>query len=262
MNDYQWKDLLMMAGIVNGVNILIILVSSRLAARPGRMRKQGYPDAYVEFTSAFSRRFGVQFALFMVLSQAGFFLLNFLVSVRDPSSDYLMYVFIPSLLLALPFALYKVIVMGKKYKELAEDTGEEIVADFGYTYLKRVFLWPLELGMSLFVLSFLMLHADWSRSAIILLYVALLWFFAGVARFSRNAIRPSFRDQYVKVGLFSLVYQGIMNYFLIMPLGLDLWDGLSGASRIAFVMLMVALTAKLAYYAVRYPRFSRDIKAA
>ena len=255
----ELKRVLITAAIINFSTFAAAAIVSIMLVRRKRLEKKEYPEEYIHFQQNFSRSFGIQFMLFIILVQALFFIIMFNLNSGLSSRIYLYTVLIPTLVLALPFALLKTVQMNKGYKRIAEETGYELAADFGFIKLKKIFNARIELAASLLIISYILLFAFQFESTIIILYVLLLWFFAAAVRFTRYSIKPILRDQYLTMARMMLIYQALLLFLLFIPRGIELWDAGGNASRIMFLILSAGLTAKLVYYAVKYPAFVKSI---
>lgn len=250
-----------MAVIVNISTFAAAALAAIKMSNRKRLESKNYPEAYIDFQQQFNKKFGIQFFIFIIIVQSVLFAIAAMLSDGPGSRDYIYIILVPALMLALPFALLKTVQMNKEYKRLSEETGYQLAADFGFIKLKKIFNPRLELIASLFIISYILLFALKPESTIIILYVMLLWFFAAAVRFSRYSIKPVLRDQYHTMAKMMLIYQALLLFLLFIPQGILVFEENGTAAKIMFSVISAGLTAKLIYYAVRYPAFIREIKS-
>lgn len=255
----DFSDITLIASITNMGIIITGSLVTYLISRRKTLEQKGYPDAYIDFQQKFNRQFGISFIAFIIIVQvlSAITASSFIGHLN--AKDYLDFIIIPTLMLALPFALIKTIQQNKEYKRLADENNLQIAVDFGFIKLKRMFDFRIELVSSLLILSYLLMYEELRNSLIIILYILLLWFFAAVVRFSRYSIKPVLKDQYQLFGKMLIIYQALLLLLLFVPRGLDNWTESGNAGKIMFIVVSASLAAKLILYITRYPGFRNEL---
>ena len=103
--------------------------------------------------------------------------------------------------------------MKRKYRNLAEETNENVVIDLNYRMLNSFFNPLLEILSAVFFIAYmLLLNTDFHLAFI---HIIIMWFMYLTIRSARNQIRPTMKDAYQYTFIFLCLNQLLIIYYLI-----------------------------------------------
>jgi len=238
---------------INAIAFIVGFLASKLTANRKRLESKGYPESYIIYEINFSKKFRKIYIVVILLLELFFSIITLLILKSLSHSEFLAYVFIPSVLFSIPFAAFYSTKANKDYKRLAEEEGHDVVVDFQRKFLKLIFNLPLEITASIAVTFFAIIILPFRNSLVIYLYVILPWFFSFVLMFSKNNIKPTMKDSYLKIGKMIIIYQGILVFLLIVET-LEIIVENNPFTLIALIAICLFLIGKIIFYIPGYKK--------
>lgn len=252
------KIVLIMFVAVNAGIVLFMSLITRFTHKKDRLKEKGYSEEYIRFYNKTSEKFGGRIFFILILAQIAAWIIVYFIEGEVTPRMYGNLVWPIAFFLTIPFAIIFWKQIYSEYKMLVKETESEIIIDFNFRILKLIFNKILEIPVSLLVIIYTLFNIEFGNSGIIYVYVMLLWFFYMVLRLGKNYNKPAFKDTYLNVAKFSIVYQGIL-IFIVIANSLKNADTYSGFNYTLFGVIVAILVSKAVYYTSNYSKLKKTL---
>lgn len=255
----QHKELILRFLLNNFFMILVGSIAGSIANKASILRKKGYSDEYIKLTKKITAQTVPRIFAVLILSQILFGIVVYFIAGEINKDLYQQYVIIGSFLITLPFAIYYNRIKSIEYKKLAIETRSEIIVDFNYRTLNLIFNKYIEIPVLLMVLTFAVIHLDIHFAGLILIYVLLPWFFAGILRDSKNLNIAVFKNTYLVIAKLNIIYQGLLIFLLAVGTYRNI-DEFEWYNYLFFGLICAVLAVKVVFYVLKYPKLKRQVE--
>jgi len=221
------------------------------------LARKGYSTDHIRFVRLdVSRRLlGIAVAVPLILIMAGA-VVRLVYGEFDLTSGPQSFLFILLFIVfTAPFPLLDIRKSNRKNKELAIQTGSEIVIDLDYKVLHKLFNPTAEIVASvIYLIMVLILVGGFHIS---LAHVGILWLLYAAVRSARNQTRPALKDGYMYGFLFMSINHLLLVYHMLC---LTYWGpDISITLFISGLILVLFLTLKLVFYMINYGVAKREL---
>ena len=240
---------------------IFLIVISLITVHPSVLRRKGYDEEYIKFIKkdTIKRNIGIATVMPLLGAAAAFIVWLFVDDINDFQN--LIYIAIIWIALVIPFPVMDMKKTNKKYRELAVQTGSEVMIDMNYRIIHLAFNPLVEFIASLvYIIYFIEFIAPFHVSFI---HIFILWALYSVARSSKYLTAPHFRDGYIYLYIFLMINQFLLIFHLIREVlskaGCE--ECLSGTAVYTGIILSVFLLVKFIYYLSSFPKFNLKLKS-
>lgn len=221
------------------------------------MKRKGYQDEYISFLKKDIRKrvIGIAIAIPLIILLAGIFTQIIFGRFRIDDGPQMLVFFGFFFIMILPFPIIDNKKTREKYKKLAQDTGSEIVLDFNFKQLHKIFNPMYEIPATiLYVIYMFILVKDFH---VAFLAVMILWILYFTVRSARYMVRASMRDAYIYTFIFMFINQALLIFYLFREILIIEHPLVQFYFGLALVLF---LTLKLINYIIGYISVKRELK--
>jgi len=246
-----------------GVTLIFVLVFNLLHGRQ-RLKSEGFNEEYIEFIRKMEGRTALITWVSMLLLQVVSFFIVSLFIEKMTFKLYIKIVFLLAITLAVIIRFFFDKHIYKRQKELAIRTGSEIVVDFNYKILHKIFKPLLEIIATVVVLAFTLTslrnipHSD--DNFIIYFYLLFIWYFYISLKSAKNMIMPQFESAYRLKARFMFLFNAIL-ILLVFSNSMEAVEaGKFALMDYIFLTVVIALlVAKFAVYIKGYKSLKKSL---
>ncbi len=196
------------------MNMFIILagyVSVKLFSGKKKLRKEGFPDEYIDLSERTNRSAGNYVIVSLAVSQILGILFCLILGFDITVSFFLDRIFTGSIIFMALVLAFKYIYLDKdtrkEQRRIVTERGDKVVIDFNYDALRLILNWKLELAAFLLIIYFNMFYLE--NNVILYVYAGLPWYFYAMLRNLRYQVRETIRYSYRLVGILMVIYQAV-----------------------------------------------------
>ncbi len=235
---------------VLAINLVVFLtgfIANRLNYNRPRLRKQGYPEDYIELAIRHENLW-IAFAMGTFFSsQLVILAISFIANV-----DVTLKLFIQRVLPISAGMLYFAMVVAKplfrkfseEYKLTAKKTGTEIIIDFNYRVLKKVFNWKIELITALLMFYITFRYLD--HNPAVYFYITVPWVFVLMLTRMKNQALPTIRFNYKNM-ITATVVIFVARIYLFSAVFFDVFQGRFSQLELYNIILVCTLICTMLY---------------
>jgi hypothetical protein len=245
------------------VSLEFILVFYLLHSRR-RLKSQGFNEEYIKFIRKMEGRATLISWFSLLILQVVSFLIVSLFIEKITFKLYIKAIFLLAISLTVIIRFFLDKYIYKRQKELAIRTGSEIVVDFNYKILHKIFRPLLEIIATVIVLAFTLTslrnlpHGD--DNFIIYFYLVFIWYFYISLKSAKNMIIPQFESVYRLKARFMFLFNAIL-ILLVFSNSMEAVEaGKFALMDYIFLTVVIALlVAKLAVYIKGYRSLKKSL---
>ncbi len=250
------KDLIIKIVFLNAFIILWCYTIVLFITNKERLKKKGFDDEYVTLMKSTHNESMRKFILIFLLTQLVSSLLFYTITGEFTTKQFSQYIFIISTVVGMTYMFNCISSCNMKFKELAVKTNSDIIIDFNFKILKRMFNMPLEIAATLGFIYFAAVHYD-HLPAIYLLAV-IPWFNYLFMKKSKNLNFSAFKFNYLYVAKSNIMLHVLIGVVLFKR-SYTFEDILPWYSLTIYFLLMAVFTFKLGLYLYQYPKLREEV---
>lgn len=250
--------------IWNLVITLLLAMFAYLFYNTQRLKSQGFNEEYIKFI----RKWECRGTFISWLSLMGFQALSYFIFslfLKEISLRlYIQSVFLLALVLSIIIRFFFDKVVYKHQKELAIRTGAEIVVDFNYRILHKIFIPLLEIIATVLVAAFTFICLsdipDRDNNFVIYFYLVFIWYFYISLKSARNMIMPQFEYVYRLNAKLLFLFNAIL-ILLVFSNSMETAEkgNFSALDYIFMAAVIALLVAKLTIYIKGYRSLKKSL---
>ena len=245
MKEISWNVII----LINSMIAVAAVFGYYITHHRKRLRKRGFNSEYINLLQKQQRQFTAGWILlFIVLQVLAWFIVKEFSEIIS-QEIYIKYILNMSILASLPVGFYFFTRFSREARELAKQTGSNIVIDFKFKILHSMFRLHLEIFASLLILYCAIFPLK--DVTILYLYAALPWFYYIGLRISKNQNRPLFQYKYQEIGKWSIIISLLTVILLFVEIQAHL-EKMILFDRILCITTIAVVGAKAFYYIKQY----------
>jgi hypothetical protein len=250
--------------IFNFAITLIMLLVFNLYYNRQKLIAQGFNEEYIKFIKKWEGRAALTCWLSMMILQVVLYFIVSLFIEKITMKLYIKAIFLSTMMLTVIIRFIFDKYIYKLQKELAIQTGSEIVVDFNYKILHMIFKPLLEIIATVIVAAFTFVSLsdipNRDDNFIIYFYLVFIWYFYISLKSAKNMIMPQFEFTYRLNAKLLFLFNGVLILLVFSNSMEAVEKGQFALMDYLFFMVVLALlVAKLTIYIKGYRSLMKSL---
>ncbi len=250
-------ELSLTLGLTNGILIIFYLIFHFLIRYSQKSKEKEFSQIYVNFLGEYTINTNIKFLSVLFTFQIIGFTIAFFTVDALTSGQYVKHIYMPSLFAAVLYIFLFCKKTGNKLnKEVIMKSKADVVVDFNFNALKKIFNIYLEIPVSVIILYFASVHYNFST--IIIFFGLITWLNYFSLKNSKNMDRVMFKYTYMSIAAVNLFYQALL-IFVYIKRTLNFEGVLEWYDLGLYYILGSLLVIKTILYIVSLPKLKKIV---
>jgi len=244
--------------LVNGI-IIVFYIFFHILIRYAQSKKETiFSKHYLSTLGNYTINTNWKFLAVLFATQIIAFIIAFLVTDEITKGEYVKHIYMPSFFVAVIYIYIFCRKTGAKVnREAVMKSKSDVVVDFKYNALKKVFNVYLEIPFSLIILYFAAAHFNYST--VIIFFGLITWLNYFSLRSSKNMDKMMFKYTYLAIAGVNIFYQGLL-MFVYIDKTLEFEGVLAWYDTGLYITLGGLLLVKTIIYLFNLPRLKKIVE--